>query len=345
MEAQIFPFARKSSRVGRLCRVGRDVDYCSSGVAPSFSASLDRPVVALGAWSIYSIQIPEFSPERLLRVCDLTIEEFSIPAPTLISDPLDEPVNEPEDAAAIDKVSPHDVLGLTPTASREEIMAAWRHLVKLYHPDFEQNRGSELKNLAERKTKLINWAKDEALGYCKSDEPTSPHHSGEHDTGNQRIIDDLGVYIPKRPTERTSKSCCSNRITRKKPLHHLLLAGTGTYGKIVVHEIARYLESNYRLTSAASIESVGDISILLTNLEKGDILFIDDIHQLKQPIADLLGPEMDNFRLELTVGEGQETRVVHSWYRQPASARLLSAQSPATGRRGCHRGRSSVITR
>ena len=283
----------------------------TSYYGPLVISACTASATALGTWSIYRIRIPEFSPERPIGVCNLKIEEFVTPAPKLISDPLDEPESEPEDAVAGDKASPYDVLGVAPTASREEIMAAWRHLVKLYHPDFEQNRGSELKDLAERKTKLINWAKDEALGYCKSDEPISPHPSGERDKGNKQTIDDLGVYILNASDRKNLEIMLHESHNEKKPLHHLLLAGTGTYGKLVVHEIARYLESNYRLTSAASIESVGYISALLTNLEEGDILFIDDIHQLKQPIVDLLGPAMDNFRLELTVGEGKETRVVH----------------------------------
>jgi hypothetical protein len=62
--------------------------------------------------------------------------------------------------------SAYEVLGVPVGATRDQIMAAYRELIKQYHPDFQQNRGPKLRELAERESQLLNWAKDEALKQC-----------------------------------------------------------------------------------------------------------------------------------------------------------------------------------
>ena len=63
--------------------------------------------------------------------------------------------------------SPYEVLSVPVTATRDQILAAYRQeLIKQYHPDFQQNRGPKLKELAERESQLLNWARDEALKRC-----------------------------------------------------------------------------------------------------------------------------------------------------------------------------------
>jgi hypothetical protein len=62
--------------------------------------------------------------------------------------------------------SPYEVLGVAVGATRNQIMAAYRELIKQYHPDFQQNRGPKLRELAEQESQLLNWAKDEALKRC-----------------------------------------------------------------------------------------------------------------------------------------------------------------------------------
>jgi DnaJ-domain-containing protein 1 len=62
--------------------------------------------------------------------------------------------------------SPHEILGVPPNATRDQIMAAYRDLIKQYHPDFQQSRGPKLRELAERESQLLNWTKEEALKGC-----------------------------------------------------------------------------------------------------------------------------------------------------------------------------------
>ncbi len=65
-----------------------------------------------------------------------------------------------------DQQSPYEILGVPEGAPREQIMAAYRELIKQYHEDFQQNRGPKLRELAKRESQRINWAKEEALKHC-----------------------------------------------------------------------------------------------------------------------------------------------------------------------------------
>lgn len=73
---------------------------------------------------------------------------------------------EEENDREVERLSPYKILGISPDASRSEIMAAYHELVRQYHPDFQENRGPKLKELAESETKILNWAKEEALKRC-----------------------------------------------------------------------------------------------------------------------------------------------------------------------------------
>lgn len=71
-----------------------------------------------------------------------------------------------ENDREVEELSPYEILGISPDASRSEINAAYHKLVRQYHPDVQETRGSRMKELAESKTKILNWAREEALKRC-----------------------------------------------------------------------------------------------------------------------------------------------------------------------------------
>lgn len=96
---------------------------------------------------------------------------------------------------------------------------------------------------------------------------------------------------------------------RKESLDHVLLDGPPGLGKTTLsHIIAAELGVNIRVTTGPSIEKAGDLAALLTHLEPHDVLFIDEIHRLPRTVEEILYPAMEDFKLDLMVGEGPTAR-------------------------------------
>lgn len=92
---------------------------------------------------------------------------------------------------------------------------------------------------------------------------------------------------------------------RGESLEHVLLAGPPGLGKTsLAHIIARELESNIRVTAGPVLTKVADLAAVLTNLQPGDVLFIDEIHRLNRAIEEVLYPAMESYALDLVVGQG-----------------------------------------
>src|SRR5215831_19511255 len=120
----------------------------------------------------------------------------------------------------------------------------------------------------------------------------------EEFVGQQQLRDNLKVFI-------------AAARGRRDALDHVLLHGPPGLGKTTLAQIvARELGVGFRMTSGPVIARAGDLAALLTNLEPRDVLFIDEIHRLNPAVEEILYPAMEDFQLDLIIGEGPAARSV-----------------------------------
>ena len=98
---------------------------------------------------------------------------------------------------------------------------------------------------------------------------------------------------------------------RRQPVDHLLFAGPPGLGKTTMGGIvAAELGVGLRITSGPALERAGDLAAVLTNLDEGDVLFIDEIHRLGRPVEEVLYPAMEDFQLDIVLGKGPAARSI-----------------------------------
>jgi len=98
---------------------------------------------------------------------------------------------------------------------------------------------------------------------------------------------------------------------RQEPIEHVLLYGPPGLGKTTLaHIIAREMGVGIKITSGPAIERAGDLAAILTNLQPGDVLFIDEIHRLNKIIEEVLYPAMEDYALDIVIGKGPSARTL-----------------------------------
>jgi Holliday junction DNA helicase RuvB len=121
----------------------------------------------------------------------------------------------------------------------------------------------------------------------------------------------LDEFIGQQAVKENLRIVLEAARERQEAAGHVLLSGPPGLGKTSLsHVIAHEMGANIRPTSGPALERAGDLAAILTNLETGDVLFIDEIHRLPRVVEEVLYPAMEDFQLDLVIGKGPSAQTI-----------------------------------
>ncbi len=144
-----------------------------------------------------------------------------------------------------------------------------------------------------------------------SDRMVAPDTQGVDDVDSTLRPQRLTDFVGQAQARSNMQVFIEAAKSRQEPLDHVLFVGPPGLGKTTLAQIvSKELGVNFRATSGPVITKAGDLAALLTNLEERDVLFIDEIHRLSPAVEEILYPAMEDFQLDLIIGEGPAARSV-----------------------------------